>query len=224
MNEPELISPAERRVLACLKLGGRYEVKAIARSLQVTAMAVRYHLAVLEKASLVKTTLERGGVGRPHTVYSLSASADAFFPKEYETLASNFIRAIAEVDGEGKLGPLFEHMKKARVARYSRRMAGKPLRRRVAEMAKIMTQAGYMAKWRQLNARTFEITEYNCAISCVAQQCQHACQAELDMLRELLNATVSREEHMVAGDSTCRYVIRPRPKRNSPKRRKRYPV
>src|SRR6266849_5019282 len=130
--KPSLISPAERRVLTCLKLIGRCEVRAI---------AVRHHLGALEKAGLVKTTLERRGVGRPHYVYSLSASADAFFPKEYGMLASNLIRSIAELDGETKLARIFEHMKEATVARYSSRMAGKPLRRRVAEMAKIMTGA-----------------------------------------------------------------------------------
>ena len=53
-------------------------------------------------------------------------------------------------------------------------MAGKPLRRRVAEMAKIRTGAGYMAEWEQLDHRTFQITEHKCAIAGVAQQRQHA--------------------------------------------------
>ncbi len=220
MNKPARISPAERRVLGYLKLVGRCEVKAVARSLQVTTMAVRHHLSVLEKAGLVKTTLERRGVGRPHYVYSLSASADAFFPKEYGTLASNLIRAIAELNGETKLARIFEHMKEAAVARYSSRMAGKPLRRRVAEMAKIMTEAGYMAEWKQLGHRTFQITEHNCAIACVAQQCQHACVCELAMFRELLQATVGRQEHIVAGDSCCRYIVQSQPARKPAKERR----
>ncbi len=207
MNKPTLISAAERRVLAYLKRAGRCEVKAIARSLRVTAVAVRHHLAVLEKAGLVRTTLERRGVGRPRYVYSLGASADAFFPKEYGTLASNLIRAITELDGEAKVARVFEHMKEAAVARYSARMAGKPLRRRVAEMAKIMTEAGYMAEWKQLDQRTFRITEHNCAIACVARQCQHACVCELATFQELLQAAVSREEHIVAGDPCCRYIV-----------------
>src|SRR6266852_1340284 len=133
MNEPALISTAERRVLTCLKLIGRCEVKAIARSLQVTTMAVRHHLAVLEKAGLVKTTLERRGVGRPHYVYSLSASADAFFPQEYGMLASNLIRSIAQLQAETERASIFEHLKEATVARPSSRMAGKALRRCLAE-------------------------------------------------------------------------------------------
>lgn len=222
MNERALISAAERRVLGYLKRFGRCEVKAIARSLQVTAMAVRHHLAVLEKAGLVKTTLERRGVGRPHYVYFLSANADAFFPKDYGTLARDLIRSIAELDGETKLGPIFEHMKEAAVARYSPRMAGKPLRRRVAEMAKIMTEAGYMAEWEQLDHRTFQITEHNCAIACVAQQCQQACACELSMFRELLHATVSRQEHIVAGDHCCRYIVQS-PQARKPAKGRKWP-
>ena len=220
MKEPAPISPAEWRVLAYLKRVTRCEVKAIARSLRVTAIAVRHHLAVLGKAGLVKTTLERRGVGRPHYVYSLSASADAFFPKEYGALASNLIHAITELDGETKLARIFDHMKEAAVARYSPRMSGKPLRRRVAEMAKIMTQAGYMAEWEQLDQRTFQITEHNCAIACVAQQCQHACVCELAMFRELLQATVSRQEHIVAGDRCCRYIVQSQQTHKPPKERK----
>jgi predicted ArsR family transcriptional regulator len=170
-------------------------------------MAVRYHLAVLENAGLVETTLERRGVGRPHCVYSLTASADAFFPKEYGALASHLINSITELDGKTKLARIFEHMRDVAVAQHSPRVAGKRLRQRVAEMAQIMTEAGYMAEWEQLDHRTFQITEHNCAIACVAQQYQHACVCELAMFGELLQATVSRQEHIVVGDPCCRYIV-----------------
>ena len=106
------------------------------------------------------------------------------------------------------------------MARYSPRMAGKPLRRRVAEIAKIMTQAGYMAEWKQLDQRTFQITEHNCAIARVAQQCQHACVCELSMFRGLLQAAVSRQEHIVAGDRCCRYIVQSQQTRKPAKERK----
>ena len=220
MDKPAPISAAERRVLTCLKLVGRCEVKAIARSLRVTTMAVRYHLAVLENAGLIETTLERRGVGRPHCVYSLTASADVFFPKEYGALASHLIDSITELDGKTRLARIFEHMKDAAVAKHSPRVAGKRLRQRVAEMAKIMTEAGYMAEWEQLDQRTFQITEHNCAIACVAQQYQHACVCELAMFGELLQATVNRQTHIVAGDPCCRYIVQAQQTRKPTKGRK----
>lgn len=214
------ISPAEHRVLEYLKQAGSSEARAIARSLRVTPMAVRHHLAVLEKAGLVGTTLDRGGLGRPHHVYSLSAAAEVLFPKQYGELAGKLIRTIVHLDGETKVARLFKYMKKDAVARAAPRMAGKPLGERVAEMARIMTEAGYMAEWEQVDAHTFQITERNCAISCVAQECQYACDAELNMMAELLNATVSRQEYMVAGDPICRYVIKARPKQKPSSKRK----
>jgi predicted ArsR family transcriptional regulator len=220
MDKRALISVAERRVLTYLKLVGRCEVKAIARSLRVTTMAVRYHLAALENAGLVETTLERRGVGRPHCVYSLTASADAFFPKEYGALASHLIHSITELDGKTKLARIFEHMKDAAVAQHSLRVAGKRLPQRVAEMAKIMTEAGYMADWEQLDHRTFQITEHNCAIAGVARRYQHACVCELAMFRELLQATVNRQTHIVAGGLCCRYIVQAQQARKPTKGRK----
>jgi predicted ArsR family transcriptional regulator len=213
MNEAALISAAERRVLAYLKRVGSRPVKAIARSLRVTPMAVRHHLAALEKAGLVRATPEQRGVGRPRHVYSLTPRANAWFPQQYGTLATNLIRSIAELEGESTLARLFQHMKRAAVARYSPRLAGKPLRLRVAELARIMTEAGYMAEWEELGRRTFQITERNCAIACVAQQCQQACVCELALFRKLLQANVSRQEHIAAGDPCCRYLVQPRPAR-----------
>ncbi|MFQ5663349.1 MAG: helix-turn-helix transcriptional regulator [Terriglobia bacterium] len=220
MNTSVPLSPAERRVLDYLKQAGSGEVSAMARSLRVTPMAVRHHLAVLEKAGLVRTALRRRGVGRPRHVYSLSVVAEAFFPKEYGELASSLIRTIAELDGERKVVRIFKRMKESAVARYAPRMAGKSLPERVAEMAKIMTEAGYMAEWDELDARSFQITEHNCAISCVAQQCHHACECELEMLQELLKAGVSRREHIVAGDPCCRYLVHSRSRHHPPRRRK----
>jgi predicted ArsR family transcriptional regulator len=56
----------------------------------------------------------------------------------------------------------------------------------------------------------------------VAQECQHACECELSMFREFLQATVSRQEHIVAGDPCCRYRVQSREARK-PARERRWP-
>lgn len=215
------ISPAERRVLYYLKQTGPADVGTLARCLQVTPMAVRHHLTVLDKAGLVETTVERHGVGRPYYVYSLSAEAEDFFPKEYANLANNLIHAVARLDGRQKVAQLFEQMKQEAAVRYAPRMTSKSLRERVAETAKIQSESGYMADWEQLDARTFRIVERNCAISCVAQQYPQACECELDMLRQLLGAVVRRESYMGAGDACCGYLVQARRTGKSPASPKR---
>lgn len=209
MSSPARVSPAERRVLDHLKRVGRSQVRSLARSLQVTPMAVRHHLAVLEKAGLVRATRQRRGVGRPRHLYTLTATAEAFFPRQYGELARSLLRHVAALDGDAKLVRLFERMKDEAVARYAPRMAGKSLRARVAETARILTETGYMGEWKPLGPRRFQLTERNCAVAGVAQQCPHACESELALLRTLLRAPVERQEHLLSGDTCCRYLIEP---------------
>ena len=70
-------------------------------------MAVRHHLAVLDKAGLVSTTLERGRAGRPTYLYSPTESADSYFPNEYAEFAPRLLQAVVELDGEAKLEFIF---------------------------------------------------------------------------------------------------------------------
>lgn len=221
MDAPARVSPAERRVLDHLKRAGRARVQAIARTLRVTPMAVRHHLAVLERAGLVQTTRQRRGVGRPAHLYSLTARAEAFFPRQYGELANNLLRHLAALDGEAKVARLFQRMKNEAVARYAPSLAGKSLRARVAAVARLLTEAGYMADWKQVGPRTFQLTERNCAISCVAQECRYACESELALLQRLLGAGVERQEHMLAGEPCCRYRIQPAPVSRPARKQKR---
>ena len=86
-------------------------------------------------------------------------------------------------------------------------MNGKDFEGRVAEMARILSHSGYMAEWRQIGENTFELTEHNCSILEVAGQYPEMCACELTMIRQLLGASVDRQEHVLAGDSVCRYMI-----------------
>src|SRR3990170_3980058 len=203
-------TPAEIKVLHHLKQVRASTAKQIATFLNVTPMAVHHHLAVLEKAGLLATALERRRTGRPAYLYSLTDRAGAFFPNEYVDFVNRLLGAIVQLDGQEKVATIFKQMKKNAVAQHGPRMAGKSFEERVVEMAKIQTESGYMADWRRLDHRTFQITEHNCAIACVAQQCQHACVCELAMFRELLQATVNRQEHIIAGDPCCRYIVQSR--------------
>ncbi|MFQ5816511.1 MAG: helix-turn-helix transcriptional regulator [Terriglobia bacterium] len=207
MNRASTLTLPQLLVLEHLKRVGACSAKQIARSLHVTPMAVRHHLAVLEKAGWLATTLDRSGSGRPSYLYALTERAEAFFPNEYGDLANRLLRNLAQLDGEAKVVQLFEQMKKTAVVHYTPHMVGKELRDRVAAMAKIQGESGYMADWRQVDDDTFELTEHNCAIWQVARICPAACDCELALMQELLGAQVSRTEHIVKGDACCRYLI-----------------
>ena len=170
-------------------------------------MAVQHHLTVLEKAGLILSSLERHHTGRPSHLYSLSDKAQAAFPNEYAQLADRVLQAITGLDGPPKVARIFAQIKKNMTARFAPRVLGRNFEERVAEMARIQSEAGYMAEWRRLDDKKCELTERNCAMLQVAQSYPEACDCEMSVMRELLGAMVSRIEHIASGDLCCRYLI-----------------
>ena len=194
-------------VLKHLKQSGPSSAKRMAADLDVTPASVRNHLTALEKAGLVSITLKREGTGRPLHVYSLTEEARTFFPNDYEAFITGFIRAVVELDGDDKLNAIFRRMQMDAASQHSPRMEGKQFEDRVAEMARILSDSGYMAEWCQTGKNTFELTEYNCSLLQLAGQYPQVCACELALIRQSLGASVDRQEHILAGDSVCRYVI-----------------
>jgi predicted ArsR family transcriptional regulator len=145
-------------------------------------------------------------------LYSLSDEAQAAFPNEYAKLADRVLQASAGLDGQPRVARVFAQIKKNAVAQFAPRVLGRNFEERVAEMARIQSEAGYMAEWRRLDDKKYELTERNCAILQVAQNYPEACECEMSVMRALLGAMVSRIEHIASGGPCCRFVIQQRPR------------
>ncbi|GAF88364.1 unnamed protein product, partial [marine sediment metagenome] len=75
------IQSTRQQILQYLQRHGRATVKELGSLLSLTSTGIRQHLTVLERDGLVDAREERGRVGRPTLVYSLTEKADALFPK-----------------------------------------------------------------------------------------------------------------------------------------------
>ena len=202
-----MLSPSQHRVLSLLKQTGGGSTKQIAEAMGIGVTAARNHLVVLEKAGLVSPTLQRSKTGRPAHIHRLTKEANNYFPTDYVHFAADFLRATMEVVGQEKLLAILRRMQQQASVRYAERVDGKDLGGRVAEVTSILDEAGYMAEWRQTGRNSYEITERNCSIRDVASTCPGVCDCELTMIRQLLGSSVDRQEHMIGGDSVCRYTI-----------------
>jgi predicted ArsR family transcriptional regulator len=116
-----------------------------------------------------------------------------------------------ERDGPKKVAEVFEGRRQRLEAQYAERVRGKPLRDRVAAVAKMQDENGYMTDWEQREDGAFVLREHNCAICKVARSFPQACQKELELFTNLLDANVSRDQHMAKGDCMCSYIIHPKP-------------
>jgi predicted ArsR family transcriptional regulator len=154
----------------------------------------------------------RHGVGRPRHIYDLAAAAQSLFPSNYDGLAIDLLAAVEQVGGSALVAEVFA-ARRAQVAdRIRFRMAerlptGAPLVDRVRELAVIQDELGYLADVTLEPDGAIRLREHNCAIYDVACDQPAACQAELDLFREVLGGQVVRETHIAAGDRCCCYAI-----------------
>ena len=135
------------RVLYVLKTKGPQTAARIAKRLGVTPMAVRQHLAVLEGEKLVDFTDDRRKIGRPARLWRLTPHAFDQFPDCHAELAVGMLQAIQRVFGEEGIERLTEERTRQQAESYRARMPAPnaPLEERVATLARIRSEEGYMA-------------------------------------------------------------------------------
>jgi DeoR family transcriptional regulator, suf operon transcriptional repressor len=209
--------PATRRaLLIALRKRGEARAEELAEQLDVTVSAVRQHLQGLAAADLVEHRELRAGPGRPRHVYRLAPAAEALFPRSYGELTVELLDYIGDEDPD-LVARAFERRRRARVERTRERLAGLDFDARVAEVARVLDEDGYLAEVERLEdtaagkAGGWRILEHNCAILAVAQRYGHACGAEIAFLREVLpDADVTRVSHILTGAHACTYEVRRR--------------
>ena len=211
---PPTISDSRRSVIEALKQAGEATAEQLAGTLGMTVAGARQHLSALVAEGLVTGSEEPRGAGergRPRLVYSLTRRAEPLFPKAYDELANDLLAHIEAEDGT-LIDRIFVRRRDARVDHAVPRLATKrTLRGKVAELARILDEDGYLAEWTAVGDGSFRIVEHNCAILAVAQRHPQACRSEIEFLQTVLpEADVTRVSHIVAGAHQCAYVVTPR--------------
>ena len=205
-------SGLRRALLLRLRHDGPTSPEDLASALGVSRTGVLQQLHTLEEAGLVSRQAVRHGVGRPRHVYDVTAAAQDLFPTNYDGLASGLLAAIRAIGGEELVDGVFDERRRMTRDRIRQRMADRlpaqaRLFDRARELAVIQDEQGYLAEALIGADGVIRLVERNCAIHRVAADNGAACQAELDLFREILGPDVERETHIAAGDRCCTYRI-----------------
>jgi predicted ArsR family transcriptional regulator len=197
-----------RRILEYLQRHGRGTVKELGQLLGLTSTGIRQHLTVLERDGLVAAREERGRVGRPTLVYSLTDEADALFPKTYDVLASVLLEEIRASDGNEKLHHLLHNVAQRLAAPYRERVEGKTAPERVQETARIMEEQGCLVDVTESGGEYF-IDEYTCPFPKTAERDRAVCALHVDFVRILSGDDARLTRSLLRGERACTYRIRP---------------
>lgn len=196
------------RILNYLKKEVSLSVNHLTDRLNITHMAVRKHLGLLEKDELIVAKEVKQPMGRPLQMYSLTDKGERLFPKNYEGMTIEFLRDIQELHGEESVQLLFEKREKRLTEEYKNRVNKKSIAEKIAEIAKIQEEKGYMAKVNRIDDHTFELIEYHCPIFSVAQEFTIACGCETNMFKNVFGTDqVQRIRCKTDGDPHCKFLF-----------------
>lgn len=203
---------SREKLLTLLKTKGPRQASQIARDLSITPMAVRQHLNQLQEEDLVAYEDERRRVGRPARIWRLTERGHSRFPSSLADFTTTMLDLVQATFGDDGVRRLMAERARRQVESYREQMPGADsLEERVAALARIRRNEGYMADWRRRRDGTLELCENHCSVCAAARSCPEVCRTELEVFREILGpgVEVAREEHIMGGDRRCLYRIVP---------------
>jgi predicted ArsR family transcriptional regulator len=176
----------------------------------VSAMAVRQHLYALHEEHLVTYHQAPRPRGRPIKRWQLTPAADRLFPEAYAELTLSLLTSITEAFGKPGLERLLALRSRRQVDAYRTQMRGRDsLPQRLAALAAIRTDEGYMAEVQPQADGSFVLLEKHCPNCAAAVACTGLCGKELEVFQEVLgeDVMIERTEHIVAGARRCAYRV-----------------
>ncbi|MCU1462149.1 MAG: putative transcriptional regulator [Acidimicrobiales bacterium] len=210
MSALDSLVDSRRALIVEMKRRGEVTADELATTTGLTVSAVRQHLAGLAADGLVEHRSVRTGPGRPRHAHRLTSQGHALFPAAYGDLTVELLDYFADADPD-LVDVAFERRRQRRTAAAKARLSGLDLAGKVAELARVLDEDGYMATSEAMPDGTFRIIEHHCAIFGVARRYGQACSSEIGFIRDVLpEADVERVHHMVSGAHMCAYEVRPR--------------
>ncbi|MEI6181630.1 MAG: helix-turn-helix domain-containing protein [Chloroflexales bacterium] len=194
-------------ILQLLRRNGEMTALGLSECLNVGAVGIRQHLALLERDGLVRIAGLRRSIGRPSHLYILTPEAEARFPKRYDRLALEMLAYLHEISGPESVDQVLTRRRSVLVHELGPFIIGKNRTEQVAALATILAEQGYMCEWREEPDGSYLLFEFNCPIDCVARRHAQLCAQELRLYQELLGAPVVQETTIAQGSHCCRYRV-----------------
>jgi predicted ArsR family transcriptional regulator len=209
-SEPVLpgLPAGRRRIVELLKRGGASAAATLARELGLNAETVRHHLRALESLGYVVRLQSRpAGRGRPEVRYGLTEAAEQLFPRREGELLRELAVHLQQTGNETLLEEFFARYIDARRPDALARVAGLNGAARIEEVARILTELGFMASAEPDRDRP-RLHLCHCPLRELVEVTRIPCRAELGFIRELLGEPLTRLAYIPAGDATCSYRTR----------------
>ena len=207
MAQREGDAPTRDRVARTILENGPSTAADLAVRLDLTPAAVRRHLDHLAAEGIVESREQKvygaRGRGRPAKVFALTEAGRDSFDQQYDDLAVQAMRFLAETQGEEAVVE-FARRRVAFVERdYAAVTAVDPDLTPAEALARVFTQNGYAASVRDLPVVGEQLCQQHCPVSHVAHEFPQLCEAETEAIAAVLGTHVQRLATIAHGDGVC---------------------
>jgi predicted ArsR family transcriptional regulator len=206
------LSDAKRRIIEVLKRADSATAQELAAQFNTTTTAVRQHLDTLEQSGLVERFEgEVHGRGRPAIRWRTTPLSGELFPDRHSELTVELIESIRTSLGQEALDRVIDQRAREQLQSYRAALPDGSVPVRVRALADRRTEEGYLAEVVDVDGDLI-LVEHHCPICTAATACQGLCRSELEVFRAALGDSVeiTREQHLLSGDTRCAYRIRER--------------
>lgn len=198
----------KEKLLQILKKDHKSTIKDIMVYFSISEIAIRRHLNELEQQNLIKREEVKQDIGRPYYVYSLTEKGHQTFPNQFEQLPLEILQDLEASQGKHAVSDLLKHRKNREVNMFYDQLKNKSFDEKIAEMAKIQDEKGYMIEYEKNDAGDYEIKNYNCPIINIASAYRQLCSNEKQVYAEVFpGSKVISKTCITRGDHYCHWVI-----------------
>lgn len=199
-----------RAILAALKRRGPSALLELRGDVPLAPATLREHLLALTREGLVARRGTRtAGRGRPEVIWALEPAAEELFPNRDGAILHELVAWLGSHGGTALLGGFFSGRVGRRRRAARRRLAHKRGLGRVAEMARMLSEEGYLAEAVRGGGGEPVLRIFHCPVKDLVAATDLPCRTELGLVRELLGGTLTRFEHAAHKQGTCSYGVTP---------------
>ncbi|WP_436699739.1 helix-turn-helix transcriptional regulator [Nocardioides sp. BYT-33-1] len=203
--------PTRQRVARSILVNGPSTAAALAERLELTPAAVRRHLDQLLAEGAVDARDPRPvgarGRGRPAKVFALTERGRDAFDQQYDDLAAEALRFLAETVGEEAVRAFAERRAAFIEQRFPEVAAAHPDASPAQVLAMVFSDEGYAAAVRELPVVGEQLCQQHCPVSHVAHEFPQLCEAETEAIGRVLGTHVQRLATIAHGDGVCTTCI-----------------
>ena len=204
-------APTRERVARTILERGPSTAADLASRLDLTPAAVRRHLEHLLAEGVLEVRERKvygtRGRGRPAKVFALTEAGRDSFDQQYDDLAVQAMRFLAETQGEDAVVE-FARRRVAFIERdYAAVTDADPDLSPAEALARVFTQNGYAASVRDLPVLGEQLCQQHCPVSHVAHEFPQLCEAETEAIATVLGTHVQRLATIAHGDGVCTTCI-----------------